>query len=112
MDVTLLGITVFLQPVTNSFVDVLMIALQFSRESYTVLPLSTLIDVKPLQLWKAELLMVVTLLGMVTDVKPLQTEKAELPMDVPLLGITVFMQPAINPFVDVLMMALQFSRES
>ena len=49
MPVTVLGITVFLQPVINVFVDVSIIALQLFRESYTVFPDSTTIDVKPLQ---------------------------------------------------------------
>ena len=53
MLVTLLGITEFLQPVINLFVDFSIIALQLSRESYTVFPDSTTIDVKPLQSEKA-----------------------------------------------------------
>ena len=72
MDVTLLGIIVFLHPAIKVFDDVSMIALQLLRESYFSLPLSTLIEVRPLQGEKAEVPMDVTLLGMVTEVRPLQ----------------------------------------
>ena len=41
MLVTLLGITVFLHPAISLLVDVSMIALQFSRESYVALLSST-----------------------------------------------------------------------
>ena len=47
--VTELGMIVFLQPLINVFVAVSIIALQFSRESYTELPLSTIMLVRPLQ---------------------------------------------------------------
>ena len=47
MDVTLLGITVFMQPVISVLVAVFIKALQLSRESYTVFPLSTDMDVRP-----------------------------------------------------------------
>ena len=47
--VTELGMIVFLQPLINVFVAVSIIALQFSRESYTELPLSTFMLVRPLQ---------------------------------------------------------------
>ena len=93
MLVTLLGITVFLQPVINVFVDVFIIALQLSRESYTVFPDSTIIDVKPLQEAKAASPMLVTLLGIVTLVKPLQPEKTLSPMLVTLLGIVTPVKP-------------------
>ena len=72
MLVTEFGIIVFLHPDINVFVDVFIIALQLSRESYTVFPDSTIIDVKPLQEAKAASPMLVTLLGIVTLVKPLQ----------------------------------------
>jgi hypothetical protein len=71
MDVTLLGMTVFLQPAIRALDDVSMMALQLSRESYFALPVSTTIEVKPLQRRKAVSPMDVTLLGMVTEVKPL-----------------------------------------
>ena len=51
-------------------------ALQLSRESYTVFPSSTTMDVKPLQNSKAKSPIDVTLEGIVNDVKPLQLEKA------------------------------------
>ena len=49
IEVTLLGITVFLVPLINVFVSVSIMALQFSRESYLVLPASTLNEARPLQ---------------------------------------------------------------
>ena len=72
MDVTLLGMVVVLHPITNSLVDVFMIALQLLRESYDKLPLSTLTEVRLEHQPKAELPMDVTLLGMVTEVRPEQ----------------------------------------
>ena len=45
MEVTELGMVVFLQPTTNVFVDVSIIALQLSRESYMTLFLSTTTEV-------------------------------------------------------------------
>ena len=53
MDVTLLGMVVFLQPCINVLLAVSIMALQLSRESYFVLPLSTLMEAKPLQPQKA-----------------------------------------------------------
>ena len=78
MDVTLLGIIVFEHPFIKVLVAVSIMALQLSRESYFGLPLSTLIDVKPLQPKKALSPMDVTLLGMVRDVRPLQPEYLQL----------------------------------
>ena len=49
IEVTELGIIVFLHPLINLFVAVSIMALQFSRESYTELALSTFMLVKPLQ---------------------------------------------------------------
>ena len=46
------GITVVLHPRIILLVDVSIIALQFSRESYTLLFLSTVIDSREEQLWK------------------------------------------------------------
>ena len=43
-------LTVLLQPTNKVLVAVSMMALQFSRESYTELPLSTRMDVKPLHI--------------------------------------------------------------
>jgi hypothetical protein len=84
-----LGMTVFWQPRTSTLSAVLMIALQLSRESYTVFPLSTAMEVRPLQPWKASSPMLVTELGMI-----------------------VFLQPTISSLSAVLMMALQLPRES
>jgi len=72
MAVTEFGIIVFLQPATNLFVAVSIIALQLSRESYVALFLSTITEVSPEQPIKATLLMSVTELGMVTEVSPEQ----------------------------------------
>ena len=72
MLVILSGITVFLQPVINVFVDVSIIALQLSRESYTIFPDSTIIDSKSIQPEKAPLPMLLTLLGIVMLFNSLQ----------------------------------------
>ena len=89
MEVTLLGIIVFLQPDFNVFDAVSIIALQLSRESYFVLPLSTLMEVRPLQPAKAYSPMEITLLGMVMEVRPLQFSKARQSMEVTLFGIVM-----------------------
>ena len=73
IEVTDLGIIVFLHPLINVFVAVSIMALQFSRESYTELALSTFILVKPLQPPNAPSPIEVTELGMVTLVKPLHS---------------------------------------
>ena len=93
MDVTLLGIIVFEHPFIKVLVAVSIMALQLSRESYFGLPLSTLIDVKPLQPKKALSPMDVTLPGMVRDVRPLQPEKACSPIDVTLPGMVRDVRP-------------------
>ena len=49
IDATEFGIIVVLHPAINSFVAVSIIALQLLRESYTVFPLSTIIDIRLLQ---------------------------------------------------------------
>jgi len=49
MDVTLLGITVVEHPRINSLVAVSIMALQLLRESYLLLPFSTMTEVKPEQ---------------------------------------------------------------
>ena len=49
MVVTPTGIVVFMQPLISVFDAVSIIALLFSRESYTALPSSTIIEVRPLQ---------------------------------------------------------------
>ena len=72
MLITLLGIMVFLHPVTNVLDDVSMIALQLSRESYLVFPLSTTMEVKLEQSWNAFPSIDITLLGMSIEIRPLQ----------------------------------------
>ena len=67
---------VFLHPTTNVFDDFSIIALQLSRESYLAFPLSTTMEVKPMQPEKEPLPILVTLLGIVREVKLLQPEKA------------------------------------
>ena len=49
IEVTLLGMVVFFAPLINVFVAVSIMALQLPRESYFVLPASTLNEVRPLQ---------------------------------------------------------------
>ena len=133
MDVTVFGITVFLQPTTNLFVPVSIIASQFPRESNTVFPESTTIcsklthpqnvstaidatelgisiEVRPVQPLNPE--REITELGISIEVKPVHPLNAITPMDVTLLGITVFLQPSINSLLPVSIIALQFSRES
>ena len=56
--------------------------------------------------------MLVTEFGIVIDVRPIQLSKADTPMLVTELGMMVFLQPVINVLVFVLIMALQLSRES
>ena len=53
MEVTELGMMVFLHPTTNLLVYVSIIALQLSRESYLLLSLSTTTEVSPEQPPKA-----------------------------------------------------------
>ena len=72
MLITLFGITVFSHPAISVFVAVSMIALQLLRESYAMLPLSTLMAVRPLQPEKGLRPMLVTLFGIVTEVRPQQ----------------------------------------
>ena len=93
MAVTDLGIIVFWQPVINVLLAVSIIALQFSRESYTVFPSSTMIDVKLEQRQNALPSMEVTELGMVTLVRPLQPRNAMQPMEVTELGMVTLVRP-------------------
>ena len=64
---------VFLHPNNNEFVAVSTIALQFSLESYTEFPLSTIMLAKPLHPQNACVPIVVTELGILIDVKLLQS---------------------------------------
>ena len=91
--VTELGIIVFLQPAISSFVEVSIIALQLSRESYFLLLFSTIIEVKPLQNKNASSPIVATELGIVIDVKPLQYENALEPIVATELGIVIDVKP-------------------
>ena len=66
-----------------------IIALQFSRESYIVLPLSTTMEVREVQPLNALLPMLVTELGMVMEVMDEQPSKAAHPMLVTELGMVM-----------------------
>ena len=72
---------VFLQPASNKFEEVFIIALELSRESKTVLPFSTIIEVKPVHSMKASELIDVTEVGITTETKLLQPENAFSPID-------------------------------
>ena len=87
IDVTSLGITVFIQPCIRLLVAVSIIALQLLRESYFVFPLSTEIDVRLEQNPKGVSPIDVTLLGISMDVSLEQKLKAPSPIDVTLWGI-------------------------
>ena len=65
--VTVDGMTVVLHPDIISFVAVFIIALQFSRESYTELPGATVIFSSALQPTKQPFPILVTDFGMVID---------------------------------------------
>ena len=68
MDLIVLGMIVFLQPATSVLVEVSIIALQLSRESYLVLPGSTTIDSR-LSSANAPIPMDLIELGMLIDIK-------------------------------------------
>jgi len=89
MLVTLFGIVVFGQPAIRVFVPVSIIALQLSRESYTLFSDSTTMEFKLLQPPKALKPMLVTLSGMVKEVRLMQPENADVPMLVTLLGMVM-----------------------
>ena len=86
IDEMLLGIVVVLQPATNSFVDVFIIALQFSLESYTLFPASTVNDSNWLLPANGFEPMLVTVFGIVTDAIG-HPSNAPSPMEVTLLGM-------------------------
>ena len=77
-----------------------------------VTELGMVTEVRPEQLAKARSPIEVTELGMVTEVRPEQPVKALSPIEVTKLGMIVLLQPTINLFVDVSIIALQLSRES
>ena len=64
-----LGIWLFLQPTISSFVKVLMMALQFSLESYTGLSSATIILSRPIHPKKHHLPKLVTEDGMLIEVR-------------------------------------------
>ena len=67
MLVTPLGMMVFLHPATSSFVFDLIMALQLSRESYTLFPSETTIEANASQDSVMPKPIFVTLLGIVID---------------------------------------------
>ena len=81
MLVILSGIIVVTQPTISLFVFVSIIALQLFRLSYTVLSLSTTIEVIGLYI-NAPLTMFVTERGMMIDVSEWHSANALLPIDV------------------------------
>ena len=93
-------------------VDVSIIALQLSRESYTLLFLSTVIDSREEQPLKQLDPKYVTEDGMVIDVREVQSQKQLNPKLVTEDGMTVVLHPRIILLVDVSIIALQLSRES
>ena len=95
--VTPLGIIVFLHPTINTFDKVSIIALQLSRESNTVLPISTDMVVRLEQSDKTREPILVTLLGIVTDFKLEQPLKAPDPRFVTLLGMVMEFKPVQYP---------------
>ena len=101
-----------MQPLIMVFVAVSMIALQFSRESYTLFSTSTVIDAREEQPEKQLLPMLVTDDGMLMDAREEQLLKEPSYRFVTELGITVFIQPRIKVLVAVSMTALQLFLES
>ena len=93
MLVTELGITVFLHANIILLVAVSITALQLSRESYLGFPVSTIIDVRPLQSENALPAMFLTELGMVMLVSPVQPENAHFSILVTELGMVMFVSP-------------------
>ena len=82
MVLTSFGIIVDTHPVISLLVAVSIIALQLLRESYTGLPSSTTIEVKPEQLEKGFSPISVKFFGIVMEVNLEQPEKAEGPNEV------------------------------
>ena len=72
MLVTELGMVVDWHPAISVLEAVSIMALQFSRESYIVLPLSTTMEVREEQYENADSPMLVTEVGMVTEVREKQ----------------------------------------
>jgi hypothetical protein len=87
--ITLSGIMVFWQPQIRVFVLVSIIALQFSRLSYTVLPSATTMAVSALQPLKAHSPILFTPFPITMEVREEQPQKASSPILVILSGITI-----------------------
>ena len=81
------GITLFLHPATSVFV--LRLIMQLFSLRYTLLLLSTVIDVREEQPAKANLPILVTEAGIEIDVRELQPSKAESPILVTEAGIEI-----------------------
>ena len=87
------GIVDIEQALTNVFVAVSIMALQLSRESNVLLPLSTLISVKLSQLLKRHPPICLTDAGMINEVIPVHPEKAFKPILITELGIVTEVKP-------------------
>ena len=87
MLVTELGMVVDWHPAIRVLEAVSIMALQFSRELYIVLPLSTTMEVSEEQPANASSPMLVTEVGMVTEVREEQPRNADSPMLVTELGM-------------------------
>ena len=101
--VTEFGINVFLHPANNLLVEVSMIALQCSLESYTGLAVSTAICSRFLQPEKQHDSNLVMVLGMVMDVRLRQFSKQLYPKYVTELGTAMavrLLQPLYLLLVD------------
>ena len=86
IEITLFGIIVVAQPVIKVLVEVSIIALQSSLESYTVFSSFTMIELKE-QHSKAHLPIEVTLSGITIELKEQQSKKAPSPIEVTLFPI-------------------------
>ena len=107
MLVTELGIVVDWQPAISVLEAVIIIALQFSRESYIVLPLSTTMEVREGHSWNADFPMLVTLLGMVTEVKEEQYANAYSPILVTELGMVMEVREEQPPNANIPMLVTE-----
>ena len=92
MEVTDLGMVVFLQPAINVLVAVSIMALQLLRESYFGLSLTTEMEVRLEQSENAPSPMFVTELGMLMVVRPEQPSNASSPMTVTELGMLMLVR--------------------
>ena len=89
MLVTELGKVVDWHPAIRVLETVSIMALQFSRESYIVLPLSTTMEVREEQPQNAPSPILVTELGMVTEVREKQSRNAKSSMFITELGMVM-----------------------